>query len=168
MFQASVTVQVLVTVPKSEFGSILDVKSCRIPVSRMCYAGNGASKKFFDVALAPVECIQKAGDTPLQVASFDEGFQAVLDSKCDYFYTLEGQVLAQSRGRFCGKLTAVGKQFFETSVSYILPMNSSLTTPISLETLRLHEQDKLVSSKMNAENQVCTFRLISLSLSQVC
>lgn len=155
MFQASVTVQVLVTTPQSEFGSIADVKNCRIPVSRLCYAGNGMAKRFYTIALAPIPCVKEVGGSPLAVASFDDGFQAVLDGTCDYFYTLQGQVLSQSRGRHCGKLTAVGTQFFATSVSYILPLNSNLTLPISLSTLRMREEDKLVSAQRHAELETC-------------
>lgn len=121
----------------------------------MCYAGNGAAKQFFEIALKPIACVQKDGGQPQAISSFEAGFQAVLEGSCDYFYTLEGQVLSQSRGRYCGKLTAVGRKFFETSVSFILPRNSNLTLPISLTTLRMREEDKLVSASTFAEREWC-------------
>lgn len=98
------TVQVLVTTPVSEFGSIQDVKSCRIGVNKLCFAGNGAAENFFKVAVEPSACVTKdlAGgvvERPLIVGSFAEGFEAVLNGDCDYYYTLRGQILSQSKGR---------------------------------------------------------------------
>lgn len=59
------------------------------------------------------------------------------------------------RNRYCGELTAVGQSFWETSVGFLLPQNSSLTKPMSWETLLLQEQDKLISSKASAEREQC-------------
>lgn len=53
VFQASVTVQVLVTVPMSVFESIEDVQTCRIPADRICIPHDDAAEQFWYQAIAP-------------------------------------------------------------------------------------------------------------------
>lgn len=52
IYQSSVTVQVLVTVPQSPFASVADFKSCAIDADRVCLTGNGASENFWNKAIA--------------------------------------------------------------------------------------------------------------------
>lgn len=52
-FQASVTVQVLLEKPTSEFHSLEDIKSCRIHAQRVCVTGNGAAENFWREAVEP-------------------------------------------------------------------------------------------------------------------
>lgn len=92
---------------------------------------------------------------PKIVSSFAAGFEKVLDESCDYFYTLEGHVVSQTKGRYCGRLTAVGKPFFDTSVGFILPMDSNLTKIMSEQTLILREADKLETSTNFADRLSC-------------
>lgn len=51
VFQASVTVQVLIASPVSIFESIEDVKSCKIPSDRICVSQGGASAQFWKQAI---------------------------------------------------------------------------------------------------------------------
>lgn len=52
IYQASVTLQVLVEIPVSPFASINDFKSCKIEADRVCIAGNGAAENFWNEAIA--------------------------------------------------------------------------------------------------------------------
>lgn len=47
VFQASVTVQVLVTAPVSDFETIEDVKSCRITADRICIPKGGSAEQYW-------------------------------------------------------------------------------------------------------------------------
>lgn len=116
---------------------------------------HGPCSDFACIDAGNSRCVKEIGKTPTIVKSFSEGFSSVEDEVCDYYYTLQGQVLTQTKGRFCGRLTAVGKSFFDTNVGFILPKGSALTSVMSEETLILREADKLESSFSFADDQKC-------------
>lgn len=80
---------------------------------------------------------------PQVVDAFDDGFDYLLNGKCDWFMA-GGSLLQEGvNGRFCRKLTVVGKPFFEHGMSYVLPKNSSITDRLSIATLRIVEENRL-------------------------
>jgi hypothetical protein len=105
------------------------------------------------------------GAGPKIVDSFEIGFESVRAGFCDYFFTLGGQVLWQVNGRYCNSLMAVGKPFFHTSVGFVLPKNSNLTNLLTLETLRLRQENQLINSTQYAGRFTCNndsnFTLVS-------
>lgn len=129
------------------FPQLLCVKYYRFMNLICCYAN-----ELFSLFC---RCVKQSGKSPVMVSSFGQGFRNVKNGACDYYYTLQGQILTQSRGRYCGQLTAVGKPFFDTSVSFVLPKNSSLTSLMSMETLLLREVDLLESSSKYADRLSC-------------
>jgi hypothetical protein len=95
------------------------------------------------------------GRVPVTVSTFDDGFTNVEAGNCDFFFNLGGQVLFEANGRHCDTLIAVGHPFFETSVGFVLPRQSNLTDTMSMETLRLREENQLVNSTQYAHQFVC-------------
>jgi hypothetical protein len=57
IFQASVTYQVLLGVPQTKFKSVNDFKDCTVPPDRVCLIRRGASRDFWDQAIAPSEYV---------------------------------------------------------------------------------------------------------------
>jgi hypothetical protein len=106
-------------------------------------------------------------NSPKIVDSFESGFQNVRAGTCDYFFTLGGQILWQVNGRYCNSLMAVGKPFFHTSVGFVLPKNSNLTDFLTLDTLRLRQENQLINSTQYASRFTCNidsnFTLVSFS-----
>jgi hypothetical protein len=64
IFQASVTYQVLLGVPQTKFKSLNDFKDCRVPPDRVCLIRRGASREFWDQAIAPSEYVGHHSTSP--------------------------------------------------------------------------------------------------------
>jgi hypothetical protein len=94
-----------------------------------------------------------------------DGFARVLDGTCDYFFTLGGQILWETNGRYCNSLSVVGAPFFQTTVSILLPKQSNLTEPMSLATLRLREENQIMNSSQYANQFTCNVQSSSTIVS---
>jgi hypothetical protein len=99
--------------------------------------------------------VANPGRVPVSVNTFDDGFTNVEAGICDFFFNLGGQVLFEANGRHCDTLIAVGHPFFETTVGFVLPRKSNLTDTMSMETLRLREENQLANSTQYAHQFVC-------------
>jgi hypothetical protein len=100
-------------------------------------------------------CVRTSGLKPQVVNTYEDGFKLVLSGGCDYFYSVGANILRNTNGKYCGRLSTVGAPFYDSSLSYLLPKNSSLTTPISLATLSLRDTNSLVSVQEFNSKQLC-------------
>lgn len=140
--------------PISKFRSIDDVKNCRIPGSDICFVAGGVEEDFWNsaVATARSNCRTAAEDeSPFHVQKgvfddpFSAGLDAVVSGKCKFFLAATSTISIASKSSFCGDLSIVGEKFYKMSIGYILPKDSPLTEPLSMETLQL-QQDGLLKT----------------------
>lgn len=149
-------VQLGIDRPVSEFRSIEDVKNCNISATDFCLPKGGATEASWKIAVeaARKDCRKPPleQDQPTFVTAgeqfkdpYSAGLAAVANRKCKYFLALASTVTVATETIYCNKLSVVGKPFFPSPVSIVLPKDSNITGPISTATLKLQQRDKLES-----------------------
>lgn len=143
----------------SEFRSIDDVNSCRIDAKDFCVPIGGTSEVYWKrvVEIARRRC-RKGNlemDQPQYIEvdrddeedekfkdNYSKGLDAVKEGQCKYFMAASSTLTAAAENEHCNVLSVVGKPFGGSfSVGFVLPKNSSITEPISIATLKLHQKE---------------------------
>jgi hypothetical protein len=101
-------------------------------------------------------CVQKSGLKPQVVGTYEEAYSLVLSKRCDYMFATSGNIISNANPKYCGRLSAVGAKFYDVGLSFLLPKNSSLTTPLSKATLALRDSGKLQSIGDFLSKQKCS------------
>jgi hypothetical protein len=97
----------------------------------------------------------QSGKKPQIVQTYEDGFTLVLSEACDYMYAVGANILRNTNGKYCGRLSPVGSVFYAISLSYLLPKNSSLATPISQATLAMRDTNALLPIQEFNSKQMC-------------
>jgi hypothetical protein len=71
-------------------------------------------------------------------------------------YSLSGNIISNANQKHCGRLSPVGAKFYDMGLSFLLPKNSSLTTPLSQATLALRDVGKIQSIADLLAKQKCS------------
>lgn len=141
----------------SDFTSIDEIKDCTLGLEGFCVPAGGVEEEFFNAAIEPrrSECrdkfnIDPEDDKPKLISTkapfsdpFTTGLGAVNSRDCKYFMASTNTLTVHSQNEYCGNLTVVGDPFFSQSIAFILPKFSPLTLPLSEETLKFHQEDRL-------------------------
>lgn len=95
----------------------------------------------------------------MTVFNLEDGFDAVLDKRADYFYSLEGSILVRAN-RNCEDFEPVGETFFSTAVAFVMAKSAdtgdgSLHHILSRETRILREQDRFPTAQLIAARSSC-------------
>lgn len=71
------------------------------------------------------------------------GLEKLEKGVVDFFLGPRNSAVVFAQGRFCGTLTQVGEEFFNNTLSFVLPKNSNMTRQLSYVTLELGRQNKI-------------------------
>jgi hypothetical protein len=78
-----------------------------------------------------VRCVQNAKLKPQVVETCEEAYSLVLSKRCDHMFATSGNTISSANQKYCGRLSAVGAQFYDMGLSFLLRKPSTLTTLLS-------------------------------------
>jgi hypothetical protein len=71
-------------------------------------------------------------------------------------FAISANIISDANQKYCGRLSPVGAKFYDMGLSFLLPKNSSLTTPLSQATLALRDRGKIQSIGDFLAKQKCS------------
>lgn len=146
-----------------------DLKNCRIPPEKVCIPKGGAVQTFWNEAIAQNQnhdC-KRQNSTVVTVGSYADLSDKVATGECQFAVALKATLHWSASNKYCGKVELIGKPFFNTGLSFVLPKGSPYLDELSRATLALRNHDSIPSPDQYISRQVesCQFQnrpLISL------
>lgn len=161
VYEASLTVLLFESVRESQFGTMEDVKHCVINPHKVAMVAGSSSQEFwnFAVNVSSTRDLCAWSVAGVTLPSFERAFDSLTSGDVDYFFDLEGAVLARAYKQ-CGKYEVVGEPFFFTQVAFAVSsaVPKETVDALSRETRLLREADAFPTANVLAAHIGCDER----------
>eukprot|EP00177_Eucheuma_denticulatum_P007571 GFKZ01013782.1.p1 GENE.GFKZ01013782.1~~GFKZ01013782.1.p1 ORF type:complete len:366 (+),score=25.83 GFKZ01013782.1:602-1699(+) len=144
-YEATMTASLVQETIFSDFRTVRDFKTCKIPASDVCIPGGGTIEAFWRHAIATTPCNEESGLFPTVLSSASEMLEKTASKECKYSIGTGSVFGDATQGRYCGVLVLTGGHFLEGGCGFTLPFDSPYKDAITNATLQLKSEGALPS-----------------------